>query len=81
MPSRLDALRHLLDQRGVSRVQLAVSRCTNSAMGTPQVRCREMHQSGRSASMASMRAWPQSGTHFTRPRRRAHRPAGPPGAC
>jgi hypothetical protein len=34
-------------------------------MGTPQVRWREMHQSGRPATMPSMRAWPQSGTHCT----------------
>ena len=37
----------------------------NSVMGTPQLRCREMHQSGRLATMPSMRAWPQAGCQRT----------------
>ncbi len=39
----------------------------NSAIGTPQVRWRLMHQSGRPSTMPRMRAWPQSGTQPTRP--------------
>ena len=42
-----------------------VMRCVNSAIGTPQVRWREMHQSGRPSTMALMRASPQSGNHCT----------------
>ena len=34
----------------------------NRVMGTPQVRCRDMHQSGRLFTMLSIRAWPQSGS-------------------
>ena len=34
-------------------------------MGTPQTRCREMHQSGRVAIMLCMRSLPQAGSHFT----------------
>ena len=34
-------------------------------MGTPQVRCREMHQSGRDSTADLMRLTPQSGTHLT----------------
>ncbi len=34
-------------------------------MGTPQTRCREMHQSGRVAIMFDMRSSPQDGSHFT----------------
>ena len=44
---------------------LYIQRPTNSAMGTPQVRWREMHQSGLLPSMASMRARPQSGYQAT----------------
>ena len=38
-----------------------VSRSKNNAIGTPQVRWREMHQSGRPSTMPKMRASPQSG--------------------
>ena len=34
-------------------------------MGTPQMRWREMHQSGRVAIMLEMRSSPQAGSHFT----------------
>ena len=34
-------------------------------MGTPQMRWREMHQSGRVATMLEMRSSPQAGSHFT----------------
>src|SRR5258708_1153384 len=34
-----------------------------TAMGTPQMRWREMHQSGRGASMLGVRSWPQPGCH------------------
>src|SRR5262245_24646815 len=37
----------------------------NTAMGTPQMRWREMHQSGRVAIMFEMRPSPQAGSHFT----------------
>src|SRR6185437_4334449 len=37
----------------------------NTAMGTPQTRWREMHQSGRVAIMLLMRSSPQAGIHFT----------------
>ena len=37
----------------------------NTAMGTPQMRWREMHQSGRVAIMFEMRSSPQAGSHFT----------------
>src|SRR5207253_1401714 len=36
-----------------------------TAMGTPQTRCREMHQSGRVAIMLAMRSSPHAGSHFT----------------
>src|SRR3546814_1450558 len=42
-----------------------LSRCTNSAIGTPQVRWREIVQSGRPSIMPAMRASPQAGYHFT----------------
>ena len=34
-------------------------------MGTPQTRCREMHQSGRVAIMFDDRSSPHDGSHFT----------------
>src|SRR5690242_2688026 len=37
----------------------------NIAIGTPQTRCREMHQSGRPATMFEMRSSPHDGSHFT----------------
>src|SRR5258708_14020541 len=37
----------------------------NTAMGTPQTRCREIHQSGRVAIMLDMRSSPHAGSHFT----------------
>ena len=36
-----------------------------TAMGTPQTRWREMHQSGRVAIMLAMRSSPQAGSHLT----------------
>ena len=42
-----------------------VSLCTNSGIGTPQVRWREMHQSGRFSIMPVMRCSPQAGVHCT----------------
>src|SRR5207237_3594538 len=37
----------------------------NTAMGTPQTRWRDMHQSGRVAIMLEMRSSPHAGSHFT----------------
>src|SRR5580700_6825482 len=37
-----------------------------TAMGTPQMRWREMHQSGRVATMFVMRSWPHAGSQVTR---------------
>src|SRR6266705_4282946 len=37
----------------------------NTAIGTPQTRWREMHQSGRVAIMLEMRSSPHAGSHFT----------------
>src|SRR6185312_6496966 len=37
----------------------------NTAIGTPQTLCREMHQSGRVAIMLLIRSSPQGGIHFT----------------
>src|SRR5258708_3670608 len=37
----------------------------NTAIGTPQTRCREMHQSGRVSTMFEMRSSPQAGSHLT----------------
>src|SRR6267142_4116822 len=37
----------------------------NTAIGVPQILCREMHQSGRVAIMLAMRSSPQAGSHFT----------------
>ncbi len=36
-----------------------------AGIGTPQDRWRLMHQSGRSETIASIRDWPQSGSHRT----------------
>src|SRR5579859_2963373 len=36
-----------------------------TAIGTPQTRCREMHQSGRVSIMFERRSSPQEGSHFT----------------
>ena len=36
-----------------------------TAIGTPQIRCREIHQSGRDETMFEMRSCPQPGSHFT----------------
>ncbi len=60
----LDARGHLLQQLLGARMQRAGVLCTNSASGTPQVRCREMHQSGRSAIMPVMRCSPQEGVQL-----------------
>ena len=51
---------------GVRGCRSPVSLWTSRGMGTPQVRWREMHQSGRLRIMASMRDWPQSGVQVTR---------------
>src|SRR4051812_4054434 len=37
----------------------------NTAMGTPQMRCRLMHQSGRVAIMLEMRSSPHDGSQWT----------------
>ena len=37
-----------------------------AGIGTPQVRCREIHQSGRDCTAPLIRLTPQSGIHFTR---------------
>ena len=37
----------------------------NTAMGTPQIRCRLMHQSGRVAIMLVIRSLPHAGSHTT----------------
>src|SRR6516162_6435369 len=53
--------------RTISGVTMAVPHAEQSTagIGTPQTRCREMHQSGRWATMLYMRSWPQAGTHLT----------------
>ena len=56
---------------GVSGCSSPVALCTNSGIGTPQARWRDTHQSGRPATMPSMRCWPQSGTHCTSPMARS----------
>src|SRR5919198_291076 len=38
---------------------------STAGIGTPQTRCREMHQSGRFATMLYMRSWPHDGIHRT----------------
>ena len=38
---------------------------STAGIGTPHTRWREMHQSGRLATMLYMRSWPQEGIHFT----------------
>src|SRR5258708_3557042 len=38
---------------------------SKTAMGTPQTRCREMHQSGRVAIIFESRSSPHAGSHFT----------------
>ena len=65
---------------GASGCSSPVSRCMNSGIGTPQVRWREMHQSGRPAIMPSMRCLapvgdPLAPCRSPRARRRAGRPA------
>ena len=62
----------LLDARATSSISSCVrgcsspvSLCTNSGIGTPQVRWREMHQSGRLAIMPVMRCSPQAGVQWT----------------
>src|SRR3989442_3771364 len=37
----------------------------NTAIGTPQTRCREMHQSGRGSTILAMRSSPPAASHFT----------------
>src|SRR5216683_8337018 len=37
---------------------------TNTAIGTPQTRCREIHQSGRVSTMFEIRSSPQAGSHL-----------------
>ncbi|MNY19839.1 hypothetical protein D3C86_1532930 [compost metagenome] len=43
-----------------------LSLCRKNGIGTPQLRWREMHQSGRLAIMPCRRAWPQPGTNSVR---------------
>src|SRR5580765_8699428 len=38
---------------------------STAGIGTPHTRWREMHQSGRFATMLYMRSWPHCGTHLT----------------
>ena len=38
---------------------------STAGIGTPHARWREMHQSGRFATMLNMRSWPQAGTQST----------------
>src|SRR5712691_2936875 len=38
---------------------------STAGIGTPHARWREMHQSGRFATMLYMRSWPHDGIHFT----------------
>ena len=38
---------------------------STAGIGTPQARWREMHQSGRFATMLCMRSWPHDGIHST----------------
>ena len=65
MPPLLDPRGHLEQQLLRARMQRPVCLCTNSASGTPQVRWREMHQSGRLAIMVVMRCSPQAGVQCT----------------
>ena len=51
MPVSFSGLRHFLQRK--------------TAIGTPQMRWREMHQSGRVAIMLEMRSSPHAGSHFT----------------
>ena len=50
---------------GVSGCSAPVSRRTSSGIGTPQVRWREMHQSGRFSIIPVIRASPHAGSHAT----------------
>ncbi len=52
-------------RRSVSGWSSPVSLFTKRQIGTPQVRWREMHQSGRVATIASMRFCPHDGIHCT----------------
>ena len=45
-----------------SRSTSPLALCTNTAIGTPQARWREMHQSGRASTMPRMRFLPWGGT-------------------
>jgi hypothetical protein len=49
---------------GVRGCNSPVSLCRKKGIGTPQLRWRETHQSGRLAIIACRRAWPQSGKNF-----------------
>ena len=58
----LDALRDLLHQLDAARMRFTDGPCaTKSAIGTPQVRWREMHQSGRPSTMPAIRSSPHAG--------------------
>ena len=45
-----------------SRSGSSVFLSTNTVIGTPQARCREITQSGRSSIMPLRRRWPEAGT-------------------
>ena len=66
MPPLRHARGHGLDQLLRARMQLARAPCARTApSGTPQVRWREMHQSGRFSIMPVMRCSPHAGVHCT----------------
>ena len=46
-------------------IRVLPSEFTNAGIGSPQLLCLLIHQSGRDSSIPSMRFWPQAGIHFT----------------
>jgi len=58
---RFDALRHYFQQLRRARVQFAGFLVGEEGIGTPQLRWRETHQSGRFLIIASSRARPHEG--------------------
>ena len=61
----LEEVDDLAIERGVDDRLVALSSHRKTAMGTPQMRWRLMHQSGRVAIMLVMRSLPQAGSQTT----------------
>ncbi len=61
MPDFSTSLATCSSSSGVRGCRASVSLCTKNGMGTPQLRWRDTHQSGRFLIMASNRARPQDG--------------------